>query len=185
MFGLERSFHLDLQLVEQRYYEISQKLHPDRFVKSTPEIQKYSLDKMSFVNVAYKTLTSKDLMRLYILDSVGLGIAVKALSDQELNFESKGDYGGENENSFLKLASEWFEIHEAASDDADLFRAKKTEFSKKLQMEKNELEENMESLETMIDSDRDADNRRSLLRGLKLLIQRKNYVESLQKELQK
>jgi molecular chaperone HscB len=61
VLGVERTFDLDLGALEQRYRELSRKLHPDRFVRATPQERRFSLEQTTLVNDAYRVL--KDAVR--------------------------------------------------------------------------------------------------------------------------
>lgn len=114
LFGLPVKFGIDADALRSAYFEVSRALHPDRFVGSEPDCVKSSLDRMSLVNEAYRTLQSHDQRREYIvgLMSGRLGFSC-AQKGQDLEV--------------MELAQEWFEVQ-----DSENFEEMKS-FHKRLQ----------------------------------------------------
>ncbi len=56
MLGLPRRLWLDMGMLEQKFLELSWKLHPDNFVNATAEEREISLKRSSELNDAYRTL---------------------------------------------------------------------------------------------------------------------------------
>jgi molecular chaperone HscB len=56
MFGLSRRLSIDATALEQRFLQLSWKLHPDNFVNTSPEERQVSLKRSSELNDAYRTL---------------------------------------------------------------------------------------------------------------------------------
>lgn len=54
--GFEPGFDLDLPKLEQRFRELSRKLHPDRFARASAQERRFSLEQTTLLNDAYKTL---------------------------------------------------------------------------------------------------------------------------------
>jgi molecular chaperone HscB len=56
-FGLPRKLNLDVTALERDFYALSRKLHPDLYAQSNEtEQQRWSLEKSSQLNDAYRTL---------------------------------------------------------------------------------------------------------------------------------
>jgi len=56
MFEFPRKLRLDMGTVEQKFLQLSWKLHPDNFVNATAEEREISLKRSSELNDAYRTL---------------------------------------------------------------------------------------------------------------------------------
>jgi molecular chaperone HscB len=71
VFALPRRLVLDLVDLEQRYYALSRRLHPDLFHDRPPAEQAESLRMTALVNRAYKTLKDPVARGLYWLELHG------------------------------------------------------------------------------------------------------------------
>lgn len=94
VFALPRRLQIDLADLEQRYYALSRRLHPDRFSDRPPAEQAASVRMTAVVNRAYRTLKDPVQRALYWL---------------ELNGES---LGRDNERVPPALAARVFEVQE-------------------------------------------------------------------------
>ncbi|HEX8986240.1 MAG TPA: Fe-S protein assembly co-chaperone HscB [Bryobacteraceae bacterium] len=56
IFDLPRKLSIDAFHLEQRFYELSRKLHPDRFLRATAAERERSLEASALLNDAYRTL---------------------------------------------------------------------------------------------------------------------------------
>jgi len=54
--GFDTGFDLDLPMLEERFRQLSRKLHPDRFARASPQERRFSLEQTTLLNDAYKTL---------------------------------------------------------------------------------------------------------------------------------
>jgi Fe-S protein assembly co-chaperone HscB len=90
--GVPRRFGQDLSVLEKRFYELSREFHPDRFTTSGADAQRLSLEKMSFLNQAYRTLKDPVERREYLLKLEGV--------------EGKS-------RAPIELAEAWFEVQDA------------------------------------------------------------------------
>lgn len=139
VFQMEKSFRLDRVLIQRKFLELSRALHPDRFVQADLELRRHSLERMSLVNDAYRTLQSSDLIRDFLWKD----------GASSLNLErAPGDF---------ELAEKWFEIQERVAElESDL--QKKTvleDFLRELK-QRVELEEfEMTQLECEFEEKRD------------------------------
>ncbi|HXI55999.1 MAG TPA: Fe-S protein assembly co-chaperone HscB [Polyangia bacterium] len=61
VLGVERRYDLDMASVEQRYRELTRKLHPDRFARADPRARRASLARSVQLNEAWRAL--KDPVR--------------------------------------------------------------------------------------------------------------------------
>jgi molecular chaperone HscB len=56
IFGLPRKLWIEMAALEQKFLQLSWKLHPDNFVNAAPEEREISLKRSSELNDAYRTL---------------------------------------------------------------------------------------------------------------------------------
>src|ERR1700741_5657171 len=56
LFGLPRKLWIEMSSLEQKFLQLSWKLHPDNFVHASPEEREISLKRSSELNDAYRTL---------------------------------------------------------------------------------------------------------------------------------
>lgn len=72
LLGLPRRLDLDLTELEESFYALSRRFHPDRFGNAGPEEQDYSTGRSSAVNIAYRTLRDPIARARYVLKLHGL-----------------------------------------------------------------------------------------------------------------
>src|SRR5258706_1515197 len=74
-FGLPRKLSLDVPALERDFYALSRKLHPDLHVQSsTAEERKWSVEKSSQLNDAYRTLKDPVARTEYLLRLQGVDL---------------------------------------------------------------------------------------------------------------
>ncbi len=72
LFDIPVSMQPDEKIVQQKFYELSRKYHPDFFSNSSDEEKNDVLEKSSLINKAYKTFRNKDATIKYVLQQKGL-----------------------------------------------------------------------------------------------------------------
>ncbi len=70
--GLERKLDLDLEDLQRRFHELSQRLHPDRFARATATEQQAALENTAILNDAYRALRDPVSRAEYFLKAHGL-----------------------------------------------------------------------------------------------------------------
>src|SRR3984957_20873198 len=82
-FTLPRKLTLDVVALENQFYAMSRKLHPDRFASKTVAEQEAALAQSSLLNDAYRTLKDPILRTQYLLalEGVELEEQSKAATD--------------------------------------------------------------------------------------------------------
>jgi molecular chaperone HscB len=71
VFGLPRKLSVDLSLLEQKFLQLSWKLHPDSFVNASEQERELSLKKSSELNDAYRALRDPLARMEYLLEIEG------------------------------------------------------------------------------------------------------------------
>jgi molecular chaperone HscB len=71
-FGLPRKLNVDTAALEHEFYRLSRRLHPDVYAQATAEEQRWSLEKSSQLNDAYRTLKDPISRTMYLLQLEGV-----------------------------------------------------------------------------------------------------------------
>jgi len=81
LFGFAHSLRLSKEDLEQRFYALSRKLHPDRFMRRPEQERQYSLEASSILNDAYRTLKDPIKRAEYVLRQEGFDIGEQRSKD--------------------------------------------------------------------------------------------------------
>jgi molecular chaperone HscB len=81
LLGVPRSLNLSLDALQQRYYELSRQLHPDRFMQKPEAERQRALDMSSALNDAYRTLKDPIRRTQYLLTLEGFDIGEQRCKD--------------------------------------------------------------------------------------------------------
>ncbi len=80
-FELEPQLALDEKDLQQRFYALSRKLHPDLFSRKSPAENEHALEATSVLNDAYRTLRDPIARALYVLKLEGFDIGEQSTKD--------------------------------------------------------------------------------------------------------
>lgn len=175
--AVDRNFLLEPALLEKRFYEISRALHPDRFTTSHADARRYSLERMSFVNDAYRTLKDRANRRLYLLQLEGA-----------LPREARGETEQSASGSMpVELAESWFELQDALSEDPSQAKAKVVEFEAALKELKDLGEKELQALEQRADAERAGAEAiwRATLEKMAARIREASYFRSMERDVER
>jgi molecular chaperone HscB len=90
-FGLKPTFDINVDRLDQQYFDLQRNLHPDRFATRSPQEKSLSQQQATAINDAYETL-KKPLSRAdYMVDLLSvifLPEGCNLVNDQELLLES-------------------------------------------------------------------------------------------------
>jgi molecular chaperone HscB len=180
MFELPRKLWIEMGALEQKFLQLSWKLHPDNFVNATPEEREISLNRSSELNDAYRTLR----------DPVGRVEYLLALEGARTEGQNKPQ-------APPKLLEEVFELNESldelrdakssAGDTTNLKRrleAAKRNFEAKLTEVDSQLQSTASEWDNAINSD-NADQRHAIKNKLNDLLNRRSYIRNLVLNVQK
>ncbi len=81
LLGLPRSLNLSLEDLQQRYYNLSRQLHPDRFMRKPEEERQRALEISSMLNDAYRTLKEPIKRAHYLLNLEGFDMGEQRSKD--------------------------------------------------------------------------------------------------------
>ena len=160
LFQLSLTLSIDKLDLEKRFYDLSRRIHPDRFLENGKE-SAYSSRWATAVNRAYQTLRNRDRLSEYVLKRLSL---------------AEGDKKG---SVPIDLAEAYFELQDLlavtpASQEVDRFR-------KMLESKKMENEKEWEEIRTHWDTRSSVENVASLRENL----MEKRYLDSMIADLDK
>jgi len=89
VFGLPRKLCVEMSPLEQKFLQLSWKLHPDNFVNAPDEERELSLKRSSELNDAYRVLRDPLARVEYLLEIEGQRKEGKKNSKPRLNFSKK------------------------------------------------------------------------------------------------
>jgi len=81
LLGLPRSLKLSLEDLQQRYYDLSRQLHPDRFMRKPEAERQRALEMSSSLNDAYRTLKEPIKRAHYLLSLEGFEMGEQRSKD--------------------------------------------------------------------------------------------------------
>ena len=73
-FEIPHRLSLDIKDLEQRFYALSRKWHPDRFVRGTADVRQQALDASAILNDGYRVLRDPIQRANYLLKENGFDI---------------------------------------------------------------------------------------------------------------
>lgn len=77
LFGLPRSFRIDVAALDRRYREIAAQVHPDKYVQAADAERRLSLQWATRVNEAYQTLKESLSRAQYLLQLAGYDLGAE------------------------------------------------------------------------------------------------------------
>ncbi len=72
IFGLPENFELDVAALKDRYHDLQQQLHPDRYASATDQEKRLSVQMTALVNEAFQTLKDSLSRGRYLLQLRGV-----------------------------------------------------------------------------------------------------------------
>jgi len=181
VFGLPRKLVVDLSLLEQKFLQLSWKLHPDNFVNASEQEQELSLKKSSELNDAYRALRAPLARVEYLLQIEG----------ERKEGEKKQQAPPELLEEVFELNESLDELREARESDADLIELKgklesaEDDFQQKLEEVDAQLQSVAKEWDTAVDANADAAVRKKLFARMNELLNRRSYIRNLVANVQK
>jgi molecular chaperone HscB len=182
MFELPRKLWIEMGALEQKFLQLSWKLHPDNFVNATPEERDISLNRSSELNDAYRTLR----------DPVGRVEYLLAIEGSRVEGQNK-------QQAAPELLQEVFELNESLDElrDAKVSGGDTAALKQRLEAAETNFREKLADVDTQLQSaaqewdkalDAGKDQRDAAKAKLNELLNRRSYIRNLvlnvQKELQ-
>jgi molecular chaperone HscB len=181
LFGLPRKLWIEMSSLEQRFLQLSWKLHPDNFVKASTDEQERALKQSSQLNDAYRVLRDPVARVEYLLE-----------------IEGTRKEGEQKQHAPPELLEEVFELNEslgelrdAKSSGGDLASLKsklesaQINFLEKLAEVDAELHTVAKQWDAAIDANAGDSDRKSIMVRLNELLNRRSYIRNLVNNVQK
>jgi molecular chaperone HscB len=179
LFEMPRKLWIEMTGLEQKFLQLSWKLHPDNFVNSTEQERELSLKHSSELNDAYRTLR----------DPVG---RVEYL----LGIEGARKEGEHKQQAPPELLEEVFELNEsldelreakASGDDLSALRSQLHAAEKSFQEKLTEVDTQLQDAAREWDAalNGDAATRKKIMARLNDLLNRRSYIRNLVTNVQK
>ncbi len=179
IFGLPRKLWIEMSGLEQKFLQMSWKLHPDNFVNATETERELSLKRSSELNDAYRTLR----------DPVGRIEYLLALEGERKEGEKKQQAPPELLEEVFDLNESLEELHEAKSSGGSLSALKariesaEEHFQQKLGDVDTQLQAAAREWDAALQAD--ATTRKEIMAKLNDLLNRRSYIRNLVTNVQK
>lgn len=180
-FGLPRKLLVDSDLLEQRFHQLSWKLHPDNFINSTEVERELSLHRSSQLNDAYRTLREL-LSRVEYL----------------LEIEGTRKEGTTKQQAPPELLEEVFELNEAldelrevktAGGSIESLRARLEAARRNFDAKRAEIDDELNMVSARWDRALDGNageaDRKKMMTRMNELLNRRSYIRNLIASVQK
>jgi molecular chaperone HscB len=179
LFEMPRKLWIEMNGLEQKFLQLSWKLHPDNFVNATEQERELSLKHSSELNDAYRTLR----------DPVGRVEYLLGIEGARKEGEHKQQAPPELLEEVFELNESLDELREAKASRGDLAALKlrlesaETSFQAKL----GEVDAQLQSAARQWDAalDGDAASRKKSMAQLNELLNRRSYIRNLVTNVQK
>lgn len=179
IFGLPRKLWIEMSVLEQRFLQLSWKLHPDNFVNASEEERDLSLKRSSELNDAYRTLR----------DPVGRVEYLLAIEGARKEGQHKQQAPPELLEEVFELNESLDELREAKSSGGDLaaLKSRLESAEKNFQQKLGEVDMQLQSAAREWDAALQGDvaTRKSVMAKLNDLLNRRSYIRNLVTSVQK
>jgi molecular chaperone HscB len=175
VFGLPRKLWLEMNALEQKFLQLSWKLHPDNFVNASEEEQELSLKRSSQLNDAYRTLKDPVARVEYLLEIEG----------ERKEGEKKQQAPPELLEEVFELNESLDELREAKSAGIELdglkarLQAEEKSFGEKLAEVDREMQATAKDWDAAVDAGADESTRRKIMARLNEYLNRRSYIRNL------
>jgi molecular chaperone HscB len=179
IFGLPRKLWIEMSALEQKFLQMSWKLHPDNFVNAPEEERDLSLKRSSELNDAYRTLR----------DPVGRVEYLLAIEGARKEGEHKQQAPPELLEEVFELNESLDELREAKASGGDLaaLKSRLESAEKGFQQKLGEVDAQLEAAAKEWDAvlQADAAARKKVMAKLNELLNRRSYIRNLVNNVQK
>ncbi len=194
-FGLQPKVNLDAAQLEEDFYQLSRKLHPDVSARASAREQEWSLEQSSMLNDAYRTLRDPIKRTQYLLRLEGV-----ELEEQSKSATEEARTTGQVKKQIVPpgLLEEVFELNmqleelrmqkKVGEDDLALIKEigrQKLELEEKYESLLEELQKYWKEWDGLIDRGREAaaDERAAVIKKMVDVLNRRNYIRNLVRDL--
>ena len=173
LFEMPRQLWIEMSALEQKFLQLSWKLHPDNFVNATEQERELSLKRSSELNDAYRTLRDPIARVEYLL----------AIEGERKEGEKKQQAPPELLEEVFELNESLDELREAKASGGDLaglkarLEAAEKNFQEKLHEVDGELQSAAREWDAALTGD--AATRKKIMAKLNKLLNRRSYIRNL------
>ena len=175
IFGLPRKLWIGMDALEQKFLQLSWKLHPDNFVNASEEERELSLKRSSELNDAYRTLRDPVARVEYLL----------GIENMRKEGEHKQQAPPELLEEVFELNESLDELREAKSAGTDVAALKarlesaEGTFGERLSEVDTELQTVARAWDSAVDANADEAARKKLMTRMNELLNRRSYIRNL------
>jgi molecular chaperone HscB len=175
LFEMPRKLWIRMDVLEQKFLQLSWKLHPDNFVNATELERELSLKRSSELNDAYRTLRDPIARVEYLL----------GIENMRKEGEHKQQAPPELLEEVFELNESLDELREARSSGADLAGLKsrlesaEKNFAEKLASVDTQLQGAAQDWDAAVDANADEAARKELMTRMNELLNRRSYIRNL------
>jgi len=173
IFGMPRKLWIEMSELEQKFLQMSWKLHPDNFVNATEQERELSLKRSSELNDAYRTLRDPIARVEYLLGIEG----------ERKEGEKKQQAPPELLEEVFELNESLEELREARASGQDLtgLQARLETAEKSFQEKLGEVDAELQSAAREWDAALTVDSaaRKKVMARLNELLNRRSYIRNL------
>jgi molecular chaperone HscB len=175
LFGLPRKLWIDMAGLEQKFLQMSWKLHPDNFVNASEEERELSLKRSSELNDAYRALKDRIARVEYLL----------AIEGERKEGEKKQQAPPELLEEVFELNESLDELREAKAAGLELYGMKERlhvaekNFGAKLAEVDAEMQETGKDWDKAVDAGADEATRKKIMGRLNEHLNRRSYIRNL------
>lgn len=175
VFGLPRKLWLEMSLLEQKFLQLSWKLHPDNFVNAPESERELSLKRSSELNDAYRVLRDPVTRVEYLLEIEG----------ERKEGEKKQQAPPELLEEVFGLNESLDELRETKSSGGDLSELKarllsaENNFQEKLTEVDAQLQSVAREWDAAVDANGAGEARKKLMARMNELLNRRSYIRNL------
>jgi molecular chaperone HscB len=181
MFEMPRKLWIEMGALEQKFLQLSWKLHPDNFVNATPEEREISLKRSSELNDAYRTLRDPVARVEYLL-------AIEGARKEGQNKQQAPPELLEEVFELNESLDELREAKESGAETASLkhrLEAAEKNFEGRLGEVDGQLQSAAHEWDKLIDEKADDSRRKAAMNKLNELLNRRSYIRNLVVNVQK
>src|SRR5215470_4759275 len=175
LFGLPRKLWIEMGALEQKFLQLSWKLHPDNFVNASEDERELSLKRSSELNDAYRTLKDPVARVEYLL----------AIESERKEGEKKQQAPPELLEEVFELNESLDELREAKAAGLELdgmkerLRAAEKNFGEKLAEVDAEMQSTAKDWDKALHSGGDDATRKKIMTRLNEHLNRRSYIRNL------
>jgi molecular chaperone HscB len=181
VFGLPRKLWLEMSLLEQKFLQLSWKLHPDNFVNASEAERELSLKRSSELNDAYRVLRDPVSRVEYLLE----------IECERKEGEKKQQAPPELLEEVFELNESLDELRDAKESGGDLgalksrLEAAEKNFQEKLDEVDAQLQDVAREWDATLEASATSEARKKLMARMNELLNRRSYLRNLVANVQK